>query len=126
NELIPMLTSLIERLQATYRRLLAELGRMGLTADDIDEVLGDREASPEVNSCLGEITRCIGEIEGHGCHFKGLDLGLIDFPSMIDNEVAYLCWQYGETQITWWHGLEDGFAGRQPMRAGRPARGYLN
>jgi len=48
-----------------------------------------------------------------GCEVKDLHRGLVDFPSRIGNEVAYLCWQRGEARIGWWHSLGGGFAGRK-------------
>lgn len=50
-----------------------------------------------------------------GCELKGLDEGLIDFPSEREGRVVYLCWRIGEDAITWWHELDTGFAGRQPL-----------
>jgi hypothetical protein len=41
---------------------------------------------------------------------------LIDFPAMRDGRVVLLCWQLGEGEkIEWWHEVEEGFAGRQPL-----------
>ena len=41
--------------------------------------------------------------------------GLIDFPALRRGETVLLCWQLGEDEVAFWHGLEDGFAGRQPL-----------
>lgn len=41
--------------------------------------------------------------------------GLIDFPSIRDGRMVYLCWKLGEDAIAWWHPTETGFAGRQPL-----------
>ena len=50
-----------------------------------------------------------------GCHLKGLDPGLIDFPHLRNGKEVYLCWQYGEPEIQYWHDIEDGFGGRKPL-----------
>jgi hypothetical protein len=56
------------------------------------------------------------ELEALGVQLKDYERGLIDFPAMRDGRVVLLCWQLGEgNQIEWWHDLETGFAGRQPL-----------
>ena len=52
-----------------------------------------------------------------GCVIKDLDVGLLDFPALIDNEHVYLCWKLGEQGISFWHGTQEGFAGRKPIDA---------
>lgn len=47
--------------------------------------------------------------------FKGLELGLVDFPGQIDGKIVELCWQYGEKQIAYYHSPEEGFVGRRPI-----------
>jgi len=44
---------------------------------------------------------------------KDLDAGLVDFPAVRGGERVLLCWRVGEDEVAWWHGLEDGFAGRR-------------
>ena len=50
-----------------------------------------------------------------GCLIKDLDIGLVDFPSVIDNEDVYLCWKLGEDRIRYYHRQDEGFAGRKPL-----------
>ena len=50
-----------------------------------------------------------------GCLIKDLDVGLLDFPSLIDNEEVYLCWKLGEDRIRFYHRQDEGFAGRKPL-----------
>jgi hypothetical protein len=50
-----------------------------------------------------------------GCVIKDLDVGLLDFPSIIDNEEVYLCWKLGEDRIRFYHRQDEGFAGRKPI-----------
>ena len=50
-----------------------------------------------------------------GCLIKDLDVGLLDFPSVIDNEEVYLCWKLGEDRIRYYHRQNEGFAGRKPL-----------
>jgi len=48
---------------------------------------------------------------------KDINLGLLDFPALRDGQEVYLCWQYGEGDIAFWHEIEAGFAGRQPIES---------
>jgi hypothetical protein len=50
-----------------------------------------------------------------GCVIKDLDVGLLDFPAVIDNEDVYLCWKLGEDRIRFYHRQDEGFAGRKPL-----------
>jgi hypothetical protein len=63
------------------------------------------------------IEEFLRELEEIGCLFKGFDSGLVDFPSLRNDEPVYLCWQLGEDRIVAWHDMEAGFAGRQPIDA---------
>ena len=62
-----------------------------------------------------QIAKEIGEIQAMGVLVKDLDTGLVDFPATRDGEDILLCWQLGEDEVAYWHGLEDGYAGRQPL-----------
>ena len=55
------------------------------------------------------------EIHATGCIVKDLDIGLLDFPSRIDNEDVYLCWRLGEDRIRFYHRQDEGFSGRKPL-----------
>ena len=59
-----------------------------------------------LKSALGRILRT-------GCLIKDLDVGLLDFPAVIDNEDVYLCWKLGEDRIRFYHLQNEGFAGRK-------------
>ena len=55
----------------------------------------------------------LDQITGTGCLIKDLDHGLIDFPSIVEDEQALLCWKLGEERIRYWHRADEGFAGRK-------------
>jgi hypothetical protein len=50
-----------------------------------------------------------------GCLIKDLEVGLLDFPAVIDNQDVYLCWKLGEDRIRFYHRQDEGFAGRKPL-----------
>ncbi len=57
----------------------------------------------------------ITEISSIGVQVKDLDMGLLDFPCVVDGQIILLCWKLGEKAIEYWHGLEEGYAGRKPI-----------
>jgi len=57
----------------------------------------------------------LSEIDSIGVQVKDIDIGLLDFPCVVDGHVVLLCWKMGETSITHWHSTEEGFAGRKPI-----------
>ncbi len=63
------------------------------------------------------VRTALERIEATGCVVKDLDVGLLDFPALIDNEEAYLCWRLGEDRIRFWHRQDEGFAGRKLLDA---------
>lgn len=58
------------------------------------------------------------EMDAIGVQVKDLNVGLLDFPAYLDGEIVLLCWKLGEEKIEYWHEMEAGFRGRQPV-AGR-------
>ena len=62
-----------------------------------------------------ELARCVTELDAAGVQVKDLATGLLDFPSERDGEEILLCWRVGEPEVAWWHTLEGGLAGRQPL-----------
>jgi hypothetical protein len=62
-----------------------------------------------------ELAAILAELAELGVEVKDLDSGLVDFPSLRDGERVLLCWRLGEDEVAFWHGLEDGFAGRRPL-----------
>jgi hypothetical protein len=57
----------------------------------------------------------IHQIQDMGVLLKDINTGLLDFPHLRDGREVYLCWQYGEEGIEFWHEIEAGYAGRQPL-----------
>jgi hypothetical protein len=62
-----------------------------------------------------EVRRLLGHFTEAGLVLRDLDRGLIDFPAIRHGEEVYLCWQEGEDAVEYWHDLESGFSGREPL-----------
>ena len=68
------------------------------------------------HQALAEIMKTnLEKILSTGCLIKDLDVGLLDFPSVIGNEEVYLCWKLGEDRIRYYHRQNEGYAGRKPL-----------
>ena len=77
---------------------------------------GGMEGGSKYVEVLYELGKLTTELHELGVQLKDYTRGLIDFPSMRDGRVVLLCWQLGEgDRIEWWHEIEDGFGGRQPL-----------
>lgn len=69
----------------------------------------------EVELIAQQINGYLDELASVGCVFKGFDDGLVDFYSKRDGRDVFLCWKLGESEISYWHELDAGVAGRQPL-----------
>ncbi len=57
----------------------------------------------------------VEDIQSMGVLIKDLDIGLVDFPTLLHGDEVYVCWQFGEQDIAFWHGVDEGFAGRKTI-----------
>jgi hypothetical protein len=69
----------------------------------------------ERDKTFQNIKDTLAEIDAIGVQVKDLDIGLLDFPCAVGDEIVLLCWKYGEEKIEFWHGMEEGFKGRKPL-----------
>ncbi len=128
NALIPQLELVMEKMQRLGMKvreevatLARERGQPGLPDLSTQQVLRLR---PPLRPLFEEMAQAVQEIEKHGCHFKGLELGLVDFPAELGGEIVELCWQYGEKEIAFYHRRAEGFAGRRPLNPQQPKPRY--
>jgi hypothetical protein len=73
------------------------------------------EAQSSADTSLDRLQQLVDELTDIGCEIKDYQMGLIDFVSRHEGRDIYLCWKLGEENITHWHELHAGFAGRQPV-----------
>jgi len=62
-----------------------------------------------------QLDQYLHQIQATGAVLKDLNLGLLDFSAWRADHEVYLCWKYGEQDIEYWHEIDAGFAGRQPI-----------
>jgi hypothetical protein len=73
------------------------------------------ELAQAVESESAAVVQCVRAIQELGVEVKDVETGLVDFPALRGEEEVLLCWRLGEPEVAYWHGLEDGFAGRRPL-----------
>jgi hypothetical protein len=134
NDLIPVLEvrfakvmQLRTQLRLAYQQL-EELGEPA-TAETVHRTGGPPElvsARGRFRGLVEALTEELGEIEQLGVSVKDVDIGLCDFLGQREGRDVWLCWQYGEKRVAFWHDLEAGFAGRQPLEERRSPKQLLH
>jgi hypothetical protein len=122
NELLPEVRSAAEELVSYRREAKAVAAKRAQLVTRIAGNGGDfdpqepRELEEEFERATAGMAEAAERLQRLGVLVKDADRGLVDFPALRDNgEEVLLCWQVGEGEIAYWHGLEEGFAGRKPL-----------
>ena len=112
--LLPRLRSLLTEISEEWnhvRKLNPEVQK----ARDKAALDGYSKLGVEYVESVSHLMFLIHQIKDMGVLLKDADKGLCDFPYMRQGRVVYLCWQLGEDRIQYWHDIETGFAGREPL-----------
>ena len=121
NAVLQELRPIVERM-VVHRRNLT--GAQRHQAELVTQIAGNggdmqpsdlREAAAAIEREAKAIAECVERITAAGVQIKSLEEGLLDFPARRGDEDVLLCWKLGEDEIAYWHGLEEGFAGRKPL-----------
>ena len=97
------------------RELLQLMHRVSLSGGMVPPRERMNELRNAKNSAASLLKNAIEQIEEAGVQLKDVDIGLVDFPTLYRNQEVYLCWKLGEAGIGFWHHVEDGYRGRQPI-----------
>lgn len=74
-----------------------------------------RQIEDELETDIGRLQEFIEELSRIGVELKDVNRGLVDFPAIRNDREVYLCWHLGEDEVGFWHELDAGFRGRQPL-----------
>jgi len=121
-QLLPRLRTLLGALQDDKLQLDATveaLGRLTPAMRGNGHSADARHYEERIEELLTAIRERVGQIAELGIEVKDIENGLVDFPSLRDGRAVYLCWRFDEPDIGYWHELDAGFAGRQPLDPGR-------
>lgn len=107
----------IERLDRELGQATAKIMVLGGSVPPYGRLATTRAEREQFATQLQE---ALNRIHETGCLVKDVDEGLVDFPTLRGGEEVYLCWKLGEERILYWHGIEEGFAGRKPIEDAEP------
>jgi len=130
NRTLPLVRRIVEDIVREHRRWqekILELELVGSTAPapvvhdgpQLAAPVDERAATIERDALAiaRDIDEFERELEELGISLKDRRLGLIDFPGELDGRRVWLCWRLGEPSVLYWHDLDSGYAGRQPLPA---------
>lgn len=121
NALLSTVRPLVERMVAAKRALDEAQERADTVAGRISGNGGGIPPAElgslhdDVAGRAAELAEALEAIQELGVLVKDLDTGLVDFPSIREGEEVLLCWRLGEDEVAFYHGYDDGFAGRRPL-----------
>lgn len=94
------------------RDILQTTREMRLIAEEVNVGIGD---DLRIKKLASDVNGFLAELEEIGCFYKDtkFQIGLVDFPAMIDSEEVYLCWRSDESDILYYHGMDEGYPGRR-------------
>lgn len=107
NETLPLVKRIVEDVNQTGRRLRQRVA----------ELRQEAQGDSEIRKMADELSDLFDELQSLGCSYKdwGFEMGLVDFPAVIDGEEVLLCWRSDEPSVRFYHGLYAGFVGRKPI-----------
>lgn len=115
NEALPHLEMLVEHLQATFKHIMVLRPQIESVIEKSPANSGSAAAS-QMTVAFMRFDEIIKRIVRMGVEVKDVRTGLCDFLALHHGRDIYLCWQYGEKRIEWWHELHTGFSGRRHVR----------
>ena len=121
NAALPLVRAIVKDLAELSREVIErrdrlamlQAGRVGQGQDAYSEEL--TQVEQELEKDAERLQEYVEELRQLGVEPKSGPEGLVDFPSMMDGRVVYLCWKLGEPEVMHWHELDAGFRGRQPL-----------
>jgi hypothetical protein len=115
NALIPFLTERVRELRSLYDELRNTYKNRTFPPQEVLSN-GGMPVDGHYFHLICNLQTVATEIDSKGCQIKDLESGLIDFPTIWEGREVYLCWKLGESEVSFWHEVDAGFAGRQPLK----------
>ena len=113
NALLPQLTEMLDRLRDAKDELTDTEAHEALAGAAPSN--GGGEEGHQVGVAFLEVRKLLDTIERSGIVLRDIDRGLVDFPAVRDGREVYLCWELGEDDVGYWHDLDAGYGGREPL-----------
>ena len=112
NEALPSVIEKFNNLKKQKNEIIKTEQELQSPVSNFEEYMTRKQ---KLNSEMTKFYQLIEDLESTGVSLKGLDQGLLDFPSKRFDEDVWLCWKDGETEIKFWHDMDSGFNGRKPI-----------
>lgn len=114
NQLLPHILSVFEKIHS----IREQLGERKENLEKVHKAApgnGGGKEGAELVSLSESVARLVAGLEEQGILVKDIDAGLVDFPYLREDREVFLCWKMGEKEVAFWHDLETGYRGRQPL-----------
>ncbi len=112
-QLLPQIRQWLEQLNQLRQDLQRFEKRLGGMTDQGHDV-GGKTVNQWIRT-LADMQQILAEFQQREIFIKDLSRGLIDFPAIINRREVFLCWESDEPMVEFWHDLESGFSGREPL-----------
>lgn len=116
NEALKTIRPLMDEVQVFRKKILADQPEAWPAIEKSAGNGGNKALSKMVQD-FERLDALIHRILDTGAQIKDINIGLLDFSAMRNGREVYLCWKHGEDDITFWHEVDAGFAGRQPIES---------
>jgi hypothetical protein len=114
NDALKVIRPLMEEIQSIRQKILEKQPETWTAIEKSVGNGGNRTLSRMVRD-FERLDALVHRILDTGAQIKDINIGLLDFSAMKDGREVYLCWQYGEGEIAYWHEVDAGYTGRQPI-----------
>ena len=119
-DLLPRITELVDALRRLRDDAVVKKAQIDLLWQRLEGgelvLTAIGEGQRELDGVSARLISKAEEIESTGCLLRDLEIGLVDFPFKGRAGTVFLCWRVGEPEIQFWHGTDEGFAGRKPIQ----------
>lgn len=111
NKTLPLVSRIVKDIVATHERATTLQTSLEGQIPNKDR----NEAEARLEGTLDRLQTLVDELSGVGVELKDYQMGLVDFIGRHQGHDVYLCWKLGEGEVAYWHEMQTGFAGRQPV-----------
>ena len=124
NAALPLVRAITEDLARLSQDVVERRQRLSHVASGREFDSGDpygeelQQIEQELERDSLQLREYVQELRQLGVEPKGATEGLVDFPSMLEGRLVFLCWRLGEPEVMHWHEIDEGFAGRRSLAAG--------
>ncbi len=121
NTTLPLVRAIVSDLVRLAREVVERRQRLSLLSTGRDAQIRDfyseelEQIEEELDKDSRRLQGYVEELRELGVEPKSATDGLVDFPTIIEGRMAYLCWKFGEPEIRFWHDVESGYRGRRPL-----------